>query len=67
MFDTPVAWQEAWKIAGRAIDMWSKPNDQRRFVVPNADHFVAADSASPAWIKGPPLATIGGHNFYRIN
>jgi spore germination cell wall hydrolase CwlJ-like protein len=66
-FASPQAWQKAWTIAGRAIDMWSLPIDQRKFVVPNADHFVAADSASPAWIKGPPLATIGAHSFYRIN
>ena len=67
LFDTPQAWQEAWAIAGRAIEMWSLPAAQRTFVVPKADHFVAADSASPAWIKGPPLATIGAHSFYRIN
>ena len=67
VFDTPDAWQEAWKIAGRALDIWSLPSNQRKFVVPHADHFVVADSASPAWIKGPPLATIGAHNFYRIN
>jgi spore germination cell wall hydrolase CwlJ-like protein len=65
--DNPDAWQRAWKIADRAIAMWSLPRDQRKFVVPNADHFVVADSASPVWIKGPPLATIGAHNFYRIN
>ena len=67
VFDNPAAWQKAWKIATRAITIWSLPRDQRHFVVPNADHFVLADSASPAWIKGPPLATIGAHNFYRIN
>jgi spore germination cell wall hydrolase CwlJ-like protein len=68
VFDTPQAWQEAWAIAGRALDMWSLPLAQRKFVVPHADHFVLADSASPpAWIKGPPLATIGAHNFYRTN
>ena len=67
VFANPHAWEKAWSIAGRAIDMWSLPRSQRKFVVPNADHFVAVDSASPAWIKGPPLATIGGHNFYRIN
>lgn len=67
VFKSPKAWQKAWAISGRAIDMWSLPPDQRQFVVPNADHFVAADSTSPAWIKGPPLATIGAHNFYRIN
>ncbi len=67
LFDAPQAWQEAWAIAGRALDMWALPRDKRKFVVPNADHFVAADSVSPTWIKGPPLATIGAHNFYRIN
>ena len=66
-FDTPLAWQEAWTIAGRALDMWALPAAERKFVVPKADHFVVADSTSPAWIKGPPLATIGAHNFYRIN
>jgi len=67
VLDNPEAWQKAWKIADRAIAMWSLPRDQRKFVVPNADHFVAADSAYPGWIKGPPIATIGAHNFYRIN
>ncbi|MFI4968794.1 MAG: cell wall hydrolase [Lysobacterales bacterium] len=61
------AWRKAWQVAERAITMWSLPRRQRKFVVPNADHFVLADSASPNWIKGPPLATIGAHNFYRIN
>jgi spore germination cell wall hydrolase CwlJ-like protein len=67
VFDTPRAWEEAWEIAGRALDIWSLPRGKRTFVVPHADHFVAIDSASPAWIKGPPLATIGAHSFYRIN
>lgn len=67
LFDNPDAWQKAWKVAERTISMWSLPNSQRTFVVPNADHFVLADSAWPGWIKGPPLATIGAHNFYRIN
>ncbi|MEO7431208.1 MAG: cell wall hydrolase [Dokdonella sp.] len=63
----PIAWQKAWTIADRTITMWALPTSKRKFVVPNADHFVLADSASPNWIKGPPLATIGAHNFYRIN
>jgi spore germination cell wall hydrolase CwlJ-like protein len=67
VIDSPEAWQKAWKIATRTIDMWSLPTGKRKFVVPNADHFVVADSVSPSWIKGPPLATIGAHNFYRIN
>lgn len=64
---SPKAWTKAWTVAGRALDMWSLPPSERTFVVPNADHFVAADSISPNWIKGPPLTTIGAHNFYRIN
>ncbi|MEO5622079.1 MAG: cell wall hydrolase [Dokdonella sp.] len=65
--DNPDAWRKAWTIAARAIAMWSLPIRQRRFVVPHADHFILADSISPNWIKGPPLATIGAHNFYRVN
>jgi len=63
----PAAWNKAWIVAGRVIDMWALPRDRRRLVVPNADHFVLADSVSPGWIKGPPLTTIGAHNFYRVN
>ncbi len=62
----PTAWGKAWKVADRAIAMWSLPNDRRRFVVPNADHFILADATSQ-WSKGPPLATIGAHTFYRVN
>ena len=65
--DNPVAWRKAVQIADRAIAMWALPRNQRKFVVPHADHFVLADSVSPSWIKGPPLATIGAHNFYRTN
>lgn len=67
VLDNPQAWGKAWKIAGRAMAMWSLPIDQRKFVVPHAYYFVVADSAWPSWIKGPPLATIGAHNFYSIN
>jgi len=63
----PVAWRKALHIAQRTLAMWSLPQDRRRFVVPDADHFIVADSSSPGWIKGPPLATIGAHNFYRVN
>jgi len=65
--DNPEAWRKAWTVAGRVIDMWALPRDRRHLVVPNADHFILADSASPGWIKGPPLTTIGAHNFYRVN
>lgn len=63
----PAAWKKAWEVADHALAMWSLPSNRRHFVVPHADSFVLADSASPYWIKGPPLATIGAHNFYRIN
>lgn len=63
----PNAWSKAWAIAGRVIDTWSLPRAQRHLVVPNADHFVLSDSVSPNWIKGPPLTTIGAHDFYRVN
>ncbi|TCO34992.1 cell wall hydrolase [Dokdonella fugitiva] len=65
--DEPAAWNTAWQIAGRSLAIWALPRDRRKFVVPDADHFVLADSVSPGWIKGPPVATIGAHNFYRIN
>ncbi|MBN8727370.1 MAG: cell wall hydrolase [Xanthomonadales bacterium] len=67
MLKNPQAWQKAWMIAGRAIDNWSRPDDERKFVVPHADSFVVSDQVSPRWIKGPPLATIGAHSFYRVN
>ena len=63
----PVAWRTALQVASRSLTMWSLPHERRKFVVPHADHFILADSSSPGWIKGPPLATIGAHNFYRIN
>ncbi|MBZ0222499.1 MAG: cell wall hydrolase [Dokdonella sp.] len=63
----PEAWAKAWEVAGRVIDTWSLPRAQRHLVVPHADHFLLADSVSPNWAKGPPLTTIGAHNFYRIN
>lgn len=66
-FRNPKAWSRAWDIAGRAIQVWNLPAEQRKLVVPYADHFIVADSVSPDWIKGPPLATIGAHNFYRVN
>ncbi len=67
MLSNPGAWRRAWQVADRAIAMWTLPREQRKFVVPDADHFVLAESSYPGWIKGPPLATIGAHNFYRIN
>jgi spore germination cell wall hydrolase CwlJ-like protein len=65
--DDPDAWRKAWSVAERAIQTWSLPRAQRRLIVPGADHFIAVNSTSPSWIKEPPLATIGGHNFYRTD
>ena len=62
----PVAWRKAWQVADRTIAMWTLPNDRRRFIVPDADHFILADSTS-SWSKGTPLTTIGAHSFYRVN
>ncbi len=67
MLRNPVAWQKAWAIADRTLRMWDLPNDERRFVVPDADHFVAEEFASPSWAKGQRVAVIGAHSFYRIN
>lgn len=67
ILSNPRAWQKAWEVASRTIAMWSLPREQRQFVVPHADSFVTTDTAAPNWTKGPPLATIGAHNFYRIN
>lgn len=66
MVANPKAWQKAWQVADRAITMWSLPESRRKFVVPHADHFILADATS-YWAKGAPVATIGAHNFYRIN
>ena len=67
MLRNPVAWQTAWTVADHALQMWDLPVEKRKFVVPDADHFVAEEHASPAWMKGQPLAVIGAHSFYRVN
>ncbi|TAH41024.1 MAG: cell wall hydrolase [Gammaproteobacteria bacterium] len=67
MLKNPQAWDRAWKVADHALQMWELPSDQRRFVVPKANHFVAEAKASPSWMKGEPLAVIGAHSFYRVN
>ncbi len=67
MLRNPDAWNKAWLIADHAMQMWDLPVDKRKFVVPNADHFVAEEHASPKWKKGTPVVVIGAHSFYRIN
>jgi spore germination cell wall hydrolase CwlJ-like protein len=65
--DDVTSWQNAWLVAGVAMDVWSLPPKMRVTVVPKADHFFAASATPPAWAKGNPLATIGDHLFYAAN
>jgi spore germination cell wall hydrolase CwlJ-like protein len=67
MLRDTVAWEKAWTVADHALQMWDLPVEKRKFVVPDADHFVAEEHASPLWMKGQPLAVIGAHSFYRVN
>ncbi len=67
MLRNPDAWQKAWQVADHAMAMWELPSDKRKFVVPEASHFVAEEFATPSWRKGQPLAVIGAHSFYRVN
>jgi hypothetical protein len=61
------AWRQAWMVAGVSMMEWSLPPELRVTLVPKADHFFAADSSPPTWAKGPPLAVIGDHRFYRAD
>lgn len=63
--DNQVAWNKAWTIAGQALTEWHKPANERRLVVPHANHFIRLGSTA-AWAKDP-IATIGDHEFYAIN
>ena len=67
MLRSPEAWNKAWVVADHALQMWDLPIEKRKFVVPNADSFVAEEHATPSWMKGQPLAVIGAHSFYRVN
>jgi spore germination cell wall hydrolase CwlJ-like protein len=67
MLRNPEAWNKAWVVADHMLQMWNLPDDKRKFVVPEADHFVAEELASPSWAKGERVAVIGAHSFYRIN
>jgi spore germination cell wall hydrolase CwlJ-like protein len=63
----PKAWNRAWAIAGASLAMWKLPPAQRQFLVPGADHFFAHNVVDrPAWARGEPVATIGGHTFHRV-
>lgn len=63
----PKAWQRAWAVAGDALRNWALPASQRKFVVPDADHFFAQNIVSPAWSDKPLVAVIGGHSFVRVH
>lgn len=67
LLKNPHAWQKAWRIAARSLEMWRRPTHERQLVVPHADSFVASAISSPVWANGQPLATIGAHDFYRVN
>ena len=67
MLRNPEAWKKAWTVADDMLRMWDLPNDKRKFVVPDADHFVAEEFASPNKKKSHRVAVIGAHSFYRIN
>lgn len=60
------AWMSSVRVAMETTSDWAKPQEQRRQVVPGADHFVALAKATPSWSQRSPVATIGDHTFYQI-
>lgn len=64
--DNLEAFDEAWRIAGRSLSNWQLPVNQRRMLVPHADHF-ATLASTPAWSRNRPRVTIGDHAFYALN
>jgi spore germination cell wall hydrolase CwlJ-like protein len=64
--DNLKAFQKAWEVAGKSISNWQLPADERRLLVPHADHFATA-SITPAWSRNHKGVTIGDHAFYAIN
>src|SRR5690606_39219052 len=55
------AWARSVRVAMQATSDWSQPLEQRRQVVPGADHFVALAKARPSWSQRTPVATTGDH------
>ena len=45
--DEVPAWQNAWLVAGVAMNVWSLPPKMRVALVPKADHFFSASVAPP--------------------
>lgn len=64
--DNLEAFQKAWEVAGKSISNWTLPLDERRLLVPHADHFATAD-VTPNWPHKRPSTTIGEHTFYAVN
>jgi len=60
------AFVKAWDVAGDSIHNWQLPPDQRRVVVPHADHF-ATTTTVPSWSHNRHSVTIGDHAFYALN
>lgn len=60
------AFEKAWKIAGDSLSNWERPANERRLLVPHADHF-ATIAISPAWSANRTSTTIGDHRFYAVN
>jgi spore germination cell wall hydrolase CwlJ-like protein len=60
------AFRKAWQIAGDSISNWGLPANQRRLVVPHANHFATA-AVSPSWERNRTGITIGAHTFYAVN
>ena len=61
------AWGKAWRVAGDSLRNWSLPPEQRKLVVPDADHFFAQAIANPSWSGNRVVAVIGGHSFISVN
>ena len=62
--DDAAAFARAKTVAEQALSDWALPPNQRRQVVPGAKYFIAYEIVSPTWVRGDPVATIGGHAFY---
>ena len=61
------AYARSWKVTMDALRNWQLPVQQRRLIVPGADHFLAYERVSTNWASGAPLHIIGDHGFYRVN
>jgi len=65
--DNLKAWNRAAAIAWEVVLEANKPQQDRREVVPGADHFLVSTLENPPlWAQGEPLARIGDHSFYKV-